>query len=89
MLGGIACMYDGATFKDRAAFAEHFLECGQRQIERVIPMMQDALGALRSAESMLSLLRYRCERTIPWGTPGIPALADADEVIARARKALT
>lgn len=46
-------------------------------------------GALGRSDSYLSLLRHRCERSIKWGTPGLPTIADVDEVIGQSRAALT
>ena len=43
--------------------------------------------ALVRCDSMLSLLRYRCEHTIPWGEIGIPTREHVDEVIGQARQA--
>src|SRR5262245_24355673 len=45
-------------------------------------------GALLKCDSMLSLLRYRQERTIEWGSPGLPTLQEVDQVIGMARQAL-
>ena len=34
-----------------------------------------------SCYSMLSLLRHRCNNTIPWGTTGIPSREEIDELL--------
>ena len=50
--------------------------------------VQELLWAAQRADSHLSLLRHRCEKTIPWGMPGIPEIRDVDAVIGELRKAL-
>lgn len=56
-------------------------------VEQEVRVM-DLVEALQGAEAMLSLLRHRCERTIPWGTVAVPQLRTVEEAITKARRAL-
>ena len=45
-------------------------------------------AALTRSDSLLSLLRYRAERSIKWGELGMPTLGHVDEVIGQSRALL-
>jgi hypothetical protein len=49
--------------------------------------LEEVRRALVSADSALSLLRYRTEPSIPWGSLGLLTKQECDERIGRARQA--
>jgi hypothetical protein len=69
-----------------------------RLSERIAALEADRAGlkslqveleaALRRSDAMLSLLRHRAERSIPWGDVGYPTLWEVDQVIGQSRVAL-
>jgi hypothetical protein len=46
---------------------------------------KQAEAAAMRGDSMLSLLRHRAERSIPWGKDGLPGIWQVDEVIGQLR----
>jgi hypothetical protein len=68
--------------------------CGQGQglypCDAILLYQEQQLlrATLIRSDSMLSLLRHRCEQTIPWGTTGMPETQDIDEIIRASRQAL-
>jgi hypothetical protein len=81
---------DACMEEMEAANKEMFSVCMEknREITALRAQVAGLTAALTSSDSMLSLIRHRCQNAIRWGAPGLPTSQEVDEVIGKSRRAL-